>query len=370
MIRYFLMLGTTGFGGPVVLCEHMRRNLVEERSWISPEEYSEGFSLSQLAPGPLATQLAIYLGWVRHGILGATAAGIAFVLPSFLMVLALSFCYVAFDGLPWIQGAFYGIGSAVIAIMVLSSYKLAAKTFKSDWLLWGIGLASALLTVITGSEWFLFFLAGGALVAIARNFPKQGTIASLVVFPPFLLSGIHGIGSKHLLAMIFLYFAKAGAMVFGSGLAIVPFLHGGVVLNHHWLTERQFLDSVAVAMITPGPVVITVAFIGFLVSGALGAVAAGLGVFLPCYLFVIIPAPFYSRFSKNKTMRAFVDGVTSAAVGAIAGATIVLGRRALTDWLAVIFFIVPLIVLWRIKRVPEPVVIVVAGVIGILAKHV
>ncbi|MGZ6359701.1 MAG: chromate efflux transporter [Bdellovibrionota bacterium] len=365
LARYFLWLGATGFGGPVVLCEHMRRDLVESRGWISPQEYLEGFSLSQLAPGPLAAQLAIYLGWVRAGVFGATLAGVAFILPSFLMVLALSVFYVTYGGLSWIQGAFYGIGSAVIAIMAQSSYKLVTKTFRRDWLLWAIGLSSAAVTVITETEWLLLFLLGGILVAIARHLPRRNLA---ILLPPVLMTGIHGVGSNALLLKIFLFFAKAGALVFGSGLAIVPFLHGGVVLENHWLGERQFLDSVAVAMITPGPVVITVAFIGYLVSGSLGAAAAALGVFLPCYLFVIIPAPFYSRFSKSITMRGFVDGVTAAAVGAIAGATFVLGRRALIDWVSILFFVLALAALLKLKRVPEPVLILIAGIVGILVK--
>jgi len=365
LVRYFLWLGTAVFGGPVVLCEHMRRELVEKRGWITPEEYTDGFSLSQLAPGPLATQLAIYLGWVRGGVFGATLAGFAFVIPSFLMVLTLAAFYVAYGGIFWIQGAFYGIGAAVIAIMVLSSYKLAKKTFRAEFLLWGIGLVSAAITAVTESEWFLLFLAGGILVALTRRFSLR-TFG--FAFPAFLTTGLNGPGSNRILLKIFLFFAKAGAMVFGSGLAIIPFLHGGVVLGNHWLSERQFLDSVAVAMITPGPVVITVAFIGYLVSGTMGAAAAAAGVFLPCYLFVIIPAPFYSRFSKNVLMRGFVDGVTSAAVGAIAGATIVLARRALVDWFSVICFAVALAALWKLKKVPEPVLILIAGVVGILVK--
>ncbi len=365
MIGYFLKLGALGFGGPVVLCEHMRRDLVDEKNWIAPEEYSEGFALSQLAPGPLAAQLAIYLGWVRHGVLGATIIGVAFVLPSFLMVLALAALYISYGGLSWIQGTFYGIGSAVIAIMAVSSYKLISKTFKKDKLLWAVGILSVVVTVITESESLMLFLGAGIAVALARGTIKPKIFGLL---PVWLLAGLSGVGSKSVILEIFLFFAKAGAFVFGSGLAIVPFLHSGVVLEHHWLNEQQFLDAVAVAMITPGPVVITVAFIGYLVSGPLGALAGALGVFLPCYLFVIIPAPYFSRFAKNLTIKAFVDGVTAAAIGAIAGATIVLGRRALTDWVTVGLCLLALIILLKVKRVPEPVLILISGIIGLILK--
>ncbi|MGZ3712679.1 MAG: chromate transporter [Bdellovibrionota bacterium] len=367
IVLYFLKLGTVGFGGPVVLCEHMRRDLVEKRGWITPAEYSEGFSLSQLAPGPLAAQLAIYLGWVRRGVLGATLAGIAFVLPSFFMVLALSALYIAFGGLSWIQGAFYGIGAAVIGIMAQSSYRLVTKTFRRDWLIWSVGAISAAVTMITETEWLLLFLAAGISVMLVR---RKESIKNYAFTFPWLITGLNGPATSPELKKIFLFFCKAGAVVFGSGLAIVPFLHGGVVAGNHWLTERQFLDSVAVAMITPGPIVITVAFIGYLVAGPLGAVAAALGVFLPCYLFVIFPAPYYNRFSKNLTMRAFVDGVTAAAVGAIVGAVVVLGRRAILDWVTLLLFLTVVIALWKLKRIPEPVFIFLAGIFGILVKSI
>src|SRR5262249_24826470 len=162
--------------------------------------------------------------------------------------------------------------------------------------------------------------------------------------------------------------AEAGAFVSGSGLAIVPFLYGSVVGDFHWLTERQFLDAVAVAMITPGPVVITVAFIGYLVGGPIGATLAALGVFLPCYLFVVIPAPYYRRHENNPHIRAFVDGVTAAATGAIAGAAFVLGRRALTALPTILICLVTFALLFKTKKVPEPIVILAAGLIGLAIR--
>ena len=272
LATYFLGLGAFGFGGPIALAGYMQRDLVERRRWISEEEYVEGLALSQLAPGPLAAQLAMYLGWVRAGVLGATVVSVAFILPSFVMVLALSWAYLRFGGLAWMQGAFYGIGAAVIAIIARSAFKL------------------------------------------------------------------------------------------------VPFLHGGVVLEHRWLTERQFLDAVAVAMITPGPVVITVAFIGYLVAGPAGATVAALGVFLSCYLFVVVPAPYFRRYAKNPQIKAFVSGVTAAATGAIAGAGFVLARRAIVDVPTVCIAGATLAVLFSSKRVPEPLVIVAAGAIGLVVR--
>ncbi len=363
---YFVRLGTVGFGGPIALAGYMQRDLVEVRRWISPEEYKEGLALAQLAPGPLAAQLAIYLGWVRGGVLGATLVGVAFVIPSFLMVLALAALYLRHGGLPWMQGMFYGIGAAVIAIIGRSAYKLIKSTLSKDWLLWTIFAVSAVVTAWTESEIIWLFVLSGVVALVVR----QGSFrtGSAAVLPVWLISGLHGPAAGTTLATLFWYFAEAGAFVFGSGLAIVPFLYGGVVRDFQWLTERQFLDAVAVAMITPGPVVITVAFIGHLVAGPLGATLAALGVFLPCYLLVVIPAPYFRRFANNPRLKAFVDGVTAAATGAIAGAAFVLGRRAIIDLPTAIIAAATLVVLLNVKRLPEPLVILLAGGVGLALR--
>ncbi len=360
---YFLRLGSVGFGGPIALAGYMQRDLVEERGWITKDEYVEGLALAQLAPGPLAAQLAMYLGWVRFGVWGATVIGLAFVLPSFVMVLGLSWLYVRFGGLSWMQGAFYGIGAAVIAIIARSAVKLVKLTLGKDRLLWFVFIVACGITAWTESEIVWVFLASGVLVLAIRGRPSA-TVSGAIVLPAWLVSGIHGPVATETLWTIGWYFAEAGAFVFGSGLAIVPFLHGGVVDRFHWLDERQFLDAVAVAMITPGPVVITVAFIGYLVGGVAGAIVAAAGTFLPCYLFTVVPAPYFKKISGNKSVRAFVDGVTSAATGAIAGAAIVLGRRAITDVGAIAILAVTLLVLFKLKKAPEPLVILVAGVVG------
>lgn len=364
---YFLRLGATGFGGPIALAGYMQRDLVEVRRWISSEEYKEGLALAQLAPGPLAAQLAIYLGWVRGGVLGATLVGVAFVVPSFLMVLALAAMYLRLGGLPWMQGMFYGIGAAVIAIIGRSAYKLVKSTLARDWLLWAIFAVSAVATAWTesGIIW-LFVLSGVVALVVRQGSFRTGSAAANL--PVWLISGLHGPASSTTLATLFWYFAEAGAFVFGSGLAIVPFLYGGVVRDFQWLTERQFLDAVAVAMITPGPVVITVAFIGHLVGGPLGATLAALGVFLPCYLLVVIPAPYFRRFANNPRLKAFVDGVTAAATSAIAGAAFVLGRRAIIDLPTALIAAGTLVVLLTIKRVPEPLVILLAGGVGLALR--
>ena len=370
LLLYFLHLGAFGFGGPIALTGYMQRDLVERRRWISKQDYREGLALAQLAPGPLAAQLAIYLGWIRTGILGATLVAVAFVLPSFVMVLALSALYVRFGGLPWMQGAFYGIGAAVIAIIARSVYKLTHLTLSRDAWLWTVFGVNTVVTAWTESEILWVFVLSGLLTWLVKAPPSARATARGVAFAgaPWLVSGIHGPAAAETLWRIGLYFAEAGAFVFGSGLAIVPFLYGGVVRDFHWLNDRQFLDAVAVAMITPGPVVITVAFIGYLVGGPIGATVAAFAVFLPCYLLVVIPAPFYRRFAGNASLKAFVDGVTAAATGAIAGAAIVLGRRSIFDVQTVAIFAITLAVLLKLKKAPEPIVILAAGLVGLALK--
>jgi chromate transporter len=367
--RYFVRLGTVGFGGPVVLVERMRHDLQEARGWYSAAEYKEGLALAQLAPGPLAAQLAIYLGWVRRGVVGATAAGVAFVGPSFVMVLLLAVAYVRFGGLPWMRDAFYGIGAAVIALIGYSAWRLIRRTVGHDRFLWSFVAINAAATMSTQRE-IVWLLIGSGLVAwIVRGMTRRHTVAAAAfAVPPWLLTGIHGTQDPRALATILGYFAKGGAVVFGSGLAIVPFLHGGVVQQLHWLTEGQFLDAVAVSMITPGPVVITVAFIGFLVAGPLGACAAAIGVFLPVYIVVVGVAPWFHRVAQNQSLRAAVDGVTAAATGALAGAVIVLARRALVDVPTWSVFAVALALVLFVKKLPEPVLILGAGIVGVAVR--
>src|SRR3989454_5149428 len=361
-VGYFLWLGTVGFGGPIALAGHMQQDLVDERGWITKQDYVEGLALAQLAPGPLAAQLAIYLGYVRAGILGATLVGAAFVLPSFLMVLALSAAYVRYGGLSWMQGMFYGIGAAVIAIIARSAFKLTKLTLGKDRLLWVIFLALAVSTAWTSQEIIWLFLLGGVVSVVVKALPANVRASSPA---NLLLTGLV-LPASGTIGAIFLYFAKAGMFVFGSGLAIVPFLYGGVVQGHHWLTDRQFVDAVAVAMITPGPVVITVAFIGYLVAGGTGATAAALGVFLPCYAFVVIAAPAFRKYGKRPAIAAFVKGVTAAAIGAITGAVVILGRRTITDIPTVLLALGTLALLWRWKKIPEPLIVLGAAVVGLV----
>jgi chromate transporter len=367
LVIYFLKLGTIGFGGPVALVGYMHRDLVEKRKWITDEDYKEGLALAQLAPGPLAAQLSIYLGYVHYRILGATLAGIAFVIPSFLMVLGLGYFYVQAGGLPWMQAIFYGIGAAVIGIIAVGSYKLSKKSLGKNWLLWITAIVLAVVTFITESEILWLILLAGVIAWLYKSPPKWAkTVNTIFLFPILLQVAASWTNEK--LTEIGLFFFKAGAFVFGSGLAIVPFLYGGVVKEYGWLNEQQFLDAVAVAMITPGPVVITVGFIGYLVAGVPGACVAALATFLPCYLFTVIPAPYFKKYGKHPAIKAFVDGVTAAAIGAIIGAVFVLGKRQLTDIVSVSIALITIVILFRFKKIQEPFIILVAAIAGFIIK--
>jgi chromate transporter len=364
-----LRLGTFGFGGPVALAGYMRRDLVERLGWISESDYKEGLTLAQLAPGPMAAQLAIYLGFVHYRTLGATLVGLAFVLPSFLMVVALGWAYAHFGGLAWMQAVFYGVGAAVVGIIAMSAYKLTTKTVGKDTLLWAIYLTLAIVTYATESEIAWLFIAGGLIGWLWRAPPKwlrKGGVNAVAAASLPAASGIVAGFDWPLLAQIGVFFAKAGAFVFGSGLAIVPFLYGGVVTEHHWLNDKQFVDAVAVAMITPGPVVITVGFIGYLVAGLPGATVAALGTFLPCYLFTVIPAPYFKKYGHLPGVKAFVDGITAAAVGAITGSVIVIAKRSIVDVPTLLIGLATIALLWRFKKLQEPVIVTAAALLGLL----
>ncbi|MBM3220419.1 MAG: chromate transporter [Candidatus Rokubacteria bacterium] len=357
LLKYFLYLGSLGFGGPVALVGYMQRDLVERRRWFTKDEYVKSLALSQLAPGPLAAQLAICLGYVHSRVTGATLVAFAFILPSFLMTLAIGAAYVRYGGLQWMQAAFYGVGAAVIGIITLAAYKLARLTVAKDRLQWAIFAVMAVVTAWTESEIGWLFVLCGVIAVVVAAPPAWLRRSAPVCFA--------AAATPDLLAQLLWFFTKAGAFVFGSGLAIVPFLYGGVVQEYGWLNDKQFLDAVAVAMLTPGPIVITVAFIGYLVASVPGAVVAGIGMFLPVYLFVVIPFPWFDRISGNARVKAFVGGLTAAASGAIAGACVVLARRAVIDVPTLIIALAALGVSLKFK-VPEPVLIAAGAAAGFL----
>jgi chromate transporter len=373
---YFFKLGYSGFGGPVALVGYMHRDLVENRKWITEEDYKQGLALAQLAPGPLAAQLCIYLGFVHYRILGATIVGLAFILPSFCMVVALGILYKLFGGLNWMQAVFYGVGAAVVGIIVLSSFKLTIKSvgkinpnaIRSNWMLWFLYIIAGIITAVTQSEEILLFIFAGLIYMLVKSPPKRMNTSkrsgSILLFA--------GTGfwtyETGMLGKIAIFFLKAGAFVFGSGLAIVPFLHSSVVTQYHWLTENQFVDAVAVAMITPGPVVITVGFIGYLVAGFPGAVTASLATFLPCYIFTILPAPYFKKFANNTSIKAFVDGITAAVVGALTGAVVIIAFRTIRDIPTALIAVLTLLTMIYFKKIKEPLIIAFAALAGLIIK--
>jgi len=373
--KYFLKLGTWGFGGPVALVGYMQRDLVEQKGWLTAEEYKEGLALAQLAPGPLAAQLGIYIGFVHYGLIGATLTGLAFVLPSFIMVVLLGMAYQLYGGLTWMQAVFYGVGAAVIGIIAMSAYKLTVKSIskfelpamKAKWLLWLFYLVGIAVTVITQKEEIMLFIACGILYMLVKAPPQW--LKKPAVLPVSILigTGFWKYDGKTLQEMGW-FFLKAGAFVFGSGLAIVPFLHGGVVKEFGWLNEHQFVDAVAVAMITPGPVVITVGFIGYLVAGFPGACVAALATFLPCYLFTVALAPSFKKIAQNTSIKAFVEGITASVIGALVGSVVIIGLRSIVDIPTALIALATVAALIYIKKIQEPYIIGIAAVIGLIIK--
>ena len=371
-VLYFLELGTIGFGGPIATVGYMQRDLVEQRRWMAKEDLLDGIALGQTMPGPLAAQVAMWVGYLQRGAMGALGTAAAFIAPSFLMVLGVGWIYVRFQGLPAVQSLFYGISPAVIAIIVLAAWKLARLTDARDARLWIISALVGLVTAVTGTEVALLIIAAGLVILIWDAPPTPmpwSRVGPSIVAPLQGMSLVGSLASASLLLALFLFFLKAGAFIFGSGLAIVPFLRQGVVIENHWLTERQFLDAVAVGLITPGPVVITAVFIGYVVAGLPGAVVSAVGIFTPIYLGVVIPGRWFIRHRQDRWVRAFVAGATAGAAGAIAGATVVLARGAIVDLPTTLIAASSIGYLWRFKfKLKEPALIFATGALG-LALH-
>ena len=363
LVRYFLRLGSFGFGGPIALAGYMQRDLVP-RGWITNEEYKEGLAFAQMMPGPLAAQLAMWIGFIRYGVIGASLVGIVFILPPYLIVVVIAAFYVKYNGLAVVQALFYGIGPAVIAIIAISAFRLARATVERDVRLWIIFGVIGAITFFSRTEVALLFVVAG-IIGILMYAPfwkrHQHPPTQSIIF--LTASAVQMTGSR--LGQLGAFFVKAGAFTFGSGLAIVPFLHQGVVLEYRWLTERQFLDAVAVGVITPGPVVITAAFVGYLVAGLLGSIIAAAAVFLPVYLFVLFIGRYIVRYRDHPTLKGFVKGATAAASGAIAGAAVILAEGSIVDLTTIVIAAASFAGL-RAFKLPEPVIIAGAAIAGVL----
>jgi chromate transporter len=372
-MRYFLRLGASGFGGPIALVGYMQRDLVEARGWFTADEYRQGLALAQTMPGPLAAQLAMWFGFLEAGALGAAAVAVPFVLPPCLLVTAVAIVYAHYQGLAVVHEVFLGVGPAVLAIIAIAAYNLSRSTNQADPMLWAVAAAVCAVTAIAKTEIVWLFLGAGffGLLYYGGGFPSLRRTSALSVSPGGLLATVKGFawtGPGAPLGTMGLFFVKASAFTFGSGLAIVPFLHQGVVHDHHWLTEQQFVDAVAMGLISPGPVVIMATFAGYLVGGIAGAAIATVAVFLPVYVFVIVPGRFLRRHGEHPRLQGFIKGATAAAAGAIAGAAIVIGEQVITRTGSVAIALGALaLLLQRRVKVPEPAVVAVAAAIGILA---
>jgi chromate transporter len=367
LFKYFLYLGTVGYGGPMALVGYMRRDLCEDRKWIEHSDFMNGLALASLCPGPLATQLAIYIGWFHNKLIGATVILIAFTLPAFLMMLTLAVAYTNATHLGWIQWAFYGISASVIAIVIHHAFHMSKMIVERNHWLWGIFIFNILITWVTTLSIFWFFLISGIIVWLIK-FPPR--FISLPIFLPTLQVTFEGLTNHHLLLKLFLYFAWAGTVVFGSGFAIIPFIHEGVVQHYHWLTERQFLDAIAMGMATPGPIVLAVTFMGYLIAGIKGAIVTALGILLPCYLLVILLAPHFNRIAHHEGVRAFVQGLTVAVAGGITGTSLLLGKNAIVDWMTLSIFLGTLISMYKLPRLKEPILLLIAAIVGIIIKGI
>jgi chromate transporter len=367
VIRYFLGLGTWGFGGPIATVGYMQRDLVAGRRWVGERDFLNGVALGQTMPGPLAAQVVMWVGFLEKGALGALATAAAFIAPSFVVVVAVAILYVRFQGLDLVQALFYGIAPAVMAVIALAAVRLARLTNRTDARLWVISAITLVVTAVTGAEIALLFVGAGLVMVLWEAPPRflRRRPSLPVLVPGPLMAVLTADLSGGTLLALSLFFLKAGAFIFGSGLAIVPFLREGVVEEHHWLTERQFLDSVAMGLITPGPVVITATFIGYLVAGPLGAGVATVAIFLPIYLGVVVPGPWFMRRQDRPWLVAFVKGATAAAAGAIGGATIVLTRGAVVDLPTTGIAAAAMLFVLLVKN-KEPVLVLLAALAGIV----
>jgi chromate transporter len=370
LVPYFLRLGLLGFGGPVALVGQMERELVGERGWLTKEQMREAIAICQSLPGPLAIQVGIYISYLRGGFWGAWAGGWAFILPNFVIVAALGALYVYLGDLRPVTAVFYGVSPAVIALILHSCYRLA-KLGMEDWPQWVVATVCFLVTVVLQAEVALLFIGAGILGILyyGNIFRRPPTTTPLLSATPLVVSAASAlapVATPAIVGKLLLFFLKAGSLTFGSGLVIVPFLEQGLVRDYGWLDQRQFLIAVAIGMISPGPVVITATFVGYLVAGFWGSLFSTIGIFLPSFILVLVAAPILARHRANPNVQGFVKGAYAAAIGTILGACVLLGRIAIGDWLTVLVGLVSLGVLFRWK-VSNPLLIAATALIGLIA---
>ena len=351
----------------------MRRDLVDTYGWLTAAEYDEGLAIATACPGPLAYQLGVYCGYVLHGAAGALSVAVAFAAAPFALVVGIAALYARYGSTWELRALFHGIAPVVIALIIRSCWDLGKKTLRADPVAFVVAGVACALTVAIQKELTAVFLAAGAIgiVLFAPKEPQAGAprtdareTARKTLSPAvFIAQAFQTVP----LPNIFWFFFKTGFLVFGSGLVVVPFLKAYVVDQYHWLSNQAFLDAVAVGMITPGPVVITATFVGYLNHQFAGAIAATAGMFAPSILFVLVGTPVLRKYRHNVRVRGFVRGVTVAVVGVLVGTSFLVARSSIGDWFGFAVLVAALAVLWSKWRVPEQALIAAGAALGLLA---
>ena len=372
LATYFFYLGLTGFGGPVALANYIRRDLVERRSWLSESEYDEGLAIATACPGPLAYQLGVYCGYVVRGAAGALWVALAFAAAPFAIVTTVAALYVEFGSTWELRGLFYGVGPVVIALIVRSCWDLGKKTLRGEWLAYAIAGLACAITIAVQRELTLIFLTAGAAGVFLFYSPidtpnsppapsdrPRSRLSSIAFFPVAY--------PNVALPKIFWFFFKTGFLIFGSGLVVVPFLKEYVVDQYHWLSNQAFLDAVAIGIISPGPVVITATFVGYLNAQIRGALAATAGIFAPSLIFVLIGTPVLQKYRGNGRVQGFIRGITVAVVGVLVGTSFLVMRSTIHDWFSLAILVAAVVLLWSKRKIPDQALIGAGAFIGLIA---
>ncbi|HUI90550.1 MAG TPA: chromate efflux transporter [Anaerolineales bacterium] len=343
----FLRLGLTAFGGPAAHIAIMRDEVVTKRKWITEQEFLDLFGAANLIPGPTSTETAIYLGYRRVGWIGLVLAGVCFILPAMLIVLALSWAYVRYGTTSWASGILYGIMPVVMAIIAQALWGLGRKAVKNWWT--GIIGLCAVISYVLGVNILVILLVAGSVVMIGENVQRIKVLPMAGILLP--LAGLNLLTSSapFSLTLLFLNFLKIGATLYGSGYVLLAFLRADFVLHLGWLTDRQLFDAIAIGQITPGPVFTTATFIGYLLGGIPGALLATLGIFLPSFVFVALSSLFIHRIRNSPWASGFLDGVNAASLGLMLAVSLQLASTALIDPLTMGVAIISLIILIRFQ---------------------
>jgi chromate transporter len=350
----FLKLGTIAFGGPAAHIAMMEDEVVRRRRWMTNDEFLDLLGATNLIPGPNSTEMAIHIGHRRAGRRGLMVAGASFILPAVLIVMGFAWAYVRYGSIPQAKGVLYGVKPVIIAIVLQALWSLGRSAIKTK-LLAVIGLAGIVITFL-GIHELLVLLGGGLAVVLARltwraikghSFTAMVSASPLLVFFQSATTGAATVSFS--LALLFFFFLKVGAVLYGSGYVLLAFIRADLVERWHWLTESQLLDAIAVGQVTPGPVFTTATFIGYVLGGTKGAVVATVGIFLPAFLFVAFSGPLVPRIRRSPTAGAFLDGVNAAAMSLMVVVTYQLGRAAIIDFTTVALAIISGAILFRFR---------------------